>query len=293
MPFSLSLDICSSGSTYRQIAVNQLFTRGGIFYKIVLPSILFSTLTFIPKIVIKGGDLTLPYFLYATLGGCTYWFTSALVIAQLIYIILLSFGNRNIWFYFIAGIIMAIIGKICYENHVYITADNSAFPWMFKQGLISTFYFSCGGLYKVYESKINSMLSSIMIASLILTYLGTVLFFYDNIECTTSMCMIDPAGAIISIIGCILLIQLCKILRSNRLIDFVGNQSLGFYFLSGAIPLLLSLIINHFSIQSSLIKLILVFSLSVILSWQIVRFIIAYLPWTLNFSLLKKIKSNV
>lgn len=154
---------------------------------------------------------------------------------------------------------------------------------MYKQGLICALYFSGGGVYMKYESIVNKMTPPIITVILALFYLVTVIFFYNYMECTTSMCMIDVSGTVVSFIGCILLIQICKYVPQNFVLDFIGNQSLGFYFLSGAIPLMLS--IRYIS-NANYGSLTMVFILSIVISWIIVKAILRYIPWIINFKLL-------
>lgn len=259
---------------------------GNILTKIVLPSILFSALSYFPKSIIKGGSIDVQSFVFETIGGCTYWFTSALVIAQLIFLIALTSKSRNIWLYAVIGIISAVIGKLMYEYHINFFEGSNCFPWMYKQGLICALYFSGGGVYIKYESAVNKMIPPIITAILALFYLVTIIFFYNDMECTTSMCMIDVLGAVVSFIGCILLIRICKCIPKNFVLDFIGNQSLGFYFLSGAIPLMLSILTTRYIGNANYGSLTMVFILSIVISWIIVKAILRYIPWILNFKLL-------
>ena len=60
-----------------------------ILFRIELPSVLFAMIEFFPKKIIKGEAVGLKPFLLETLGGCTYWFTSALAVAELLFLLLL------------------------------------------------------------------------------------------------------------------------------------------------------------------------------------------------------------
>lgn len=51
---------------------------------------MFSAIEYLPAVVLRGGSLSISEMLYKTIGGGTYWFTSALVIAQLLYFLLFS-----------------------------------------------------------------------------------------------------------------------------------------------------------------------------------------------------------
>lgn len=73
-----------------------------ILYRIVIPSVLFSAIEYVPAVALRGDGFSLPEMVYKTVGGGTYWFTSALVVAQLLYFFMLLTRKRNVWFY--AGI---------------------------------------------------------------------------------------------------------------------------------------------------------------------------------------------
>jgi fucose 4-O-acetylase-like acetyltransferase len=67
-----------------------------IIYRIVIPSILFSTIEFLPSCLLQGRSIVVGYALYKTIGGGTYWFTSALVVAQLILLMLYYSRKRHL-----------------------------------------------------------------------------------------------------------------------------------------------------------------------------------------------------
>lgn len=164
---------------------------------------------------------------------------------------------------------------------------------MYKQGLICALYFAVGGLYMKYESSVNRLTPPAGVCVLALFYLFSVIFFYNDMECTTSMCMIDFQGAVVSFVGCILLARVCRLIPKSKVLDYIGNQSLGFYFLSGAIPLILSIATIRFTGTANYVSLAVVFILSLALSWIIVKAILKYAPWAFNFKLLISKKSQL
>ena len=52
-----------------------------IFYRIIVPSTLFAIVGYAPKNLLRGSGLDFSDFLWETVGGRTYWFTSALAVA--------------------------------------------------------------------------------------------------------------------------------------------------------------------------------------------------------------------
>ena len=69
---------------------NIYITSGGrslfqnIVFRIVIPSIIFCTIEFVPSCIIQGRGIDIGFALFKTIGGGTYWFTSALVVSELI-----------------------------------------------------------------------------------------------------------------------------------------------------------------------------------------------------------------
>ncbi len=60
------------------------YVKGGqtavdIFYRIILPSIVFALLVFFPKNLLCGSEITFHDFIYDTIGGTTFGFTCTLV----------------------------------------------------------------------------------------------------------------------------------------------------------------------------------------------------------------------
>ena len=66
---------------------------------------LFSALTFLPKVVLRGGDLTWIDGFKSMVLGESYWFTCALVVSELLLFILLLVRSKSVWTYLMFGII--------------------------------------------------------------------------------------------------------------------------------------------------------------------------------------------
>ena len=81
-----------------------------VIFRIVIPSIVFSAIEFFPSCIIQGRGINLGFALFKTIGGGTYWFASALVVAELVLLILLCTRNKNIWFYATVCLALAVAG---------------------------------------------------------------------------------------------------------------------------------------------------------------------------------------
>ena len=95
--------ILEDASKYRKGGGKALFLN--VIYRVVIPSVLFSIIEFLPSCMIQGRDISAGFALYKTIGGGTYWFTSSLAVSELILLMLLFTRKRNIWFYG-AGVIL-------------------------------------------------------------------------------------------------------------------------------------------------------------------------------------------
>ena len=61
---------------------------GNILFRLVIPSVIFATIEFFPKMLLRGNGFSLSAFMADTLLGGTYWFVSALAVAQLLFMLL-------------------------------------------------------------------------------------------------------------------------------------------------------------------------------------------------------------
>ena len=247
-----------------------------ILYKIVMPSVLFSAIEFFPKKFLKGGGFGVGSLLHETIGGGTYWFTSALVVAELVMFLLLLTRYRSVWFYLVASIVLSVVGVFA------IKAGSSFIPniWFWKQGLIALLYVAAGGVYWKYEAAIDKLMKrwwALLVAGAI--YIYVVLFHYDSLALTTSMGTLNLAGGIIAIVGSVLLITVCKHLPSGRVLGIIGKNSLGFYFLSGALPMVCSIVAKRLPIAPNIAVLLLVWLVTIALVYGIVTLLNRFVPW--------------
>lgn len=289
LPFYVNCFFFVSGYLlfWKQLSLPQIgesrmmFVRSGggkkmllnILFRIIIPSIIFASIEFFPSVLIQGHDISLEYGLYKTFGGGTYWFTSALVVAELF--LLLSFCARysNIWFYIIPCFIMALIARYCYDVNIM----NEFWAW--NRGLMSLTFLALGGLYWSYEKRFDSLKRWYFVLPLLIIYAIVVMGLLGYNNPLISMRTIQPLGFISSSISCLLLVWLAKILPEVSFISFIGKNTLGFYFMSGALPIILSIAFRRF-INSDVIWSVMIVSFMSIATACFVVFVInKYLPW--------------
>lgn len=244
-----------------------------IVFRIVIPSIIFSAIEFFPSCLIQGRGIDVGYALYKTVGGGTYWFTSALVVAELVLLLLLITRKRSIWFYFIISFCLGIVGLIIARTGV---LDNGIWAW--RQGLIALIFLAMGGFYWRYEKQIDNLKKWWVIAPLLALYISVVMFS-KHANPLISMLSIEPLGFLTSAIACLLLIWFCKKMPELKTLTFIGQNSMGFYFMSGALPIIFSLLAHKMISSTSPWIMLSIWMACLVVSYVGVTIINRWLPW--------------
>ena len=219
--------------------------------------------------------------LYKTIGGGTYWFTSALVVAEIILFSLFCTRKKNILFYGFVSSAVAIIGILIVQLD--FTCSNI---WAWRQGLLALFFLTFGGLYWKYENYLNFKIG--LFGLLLIAYVIMIVGLKECNNPLISTLQIEPLGFLTSLIACILLTWICKHLPDFKVLSYIGSHSLGFYFLSGALPIVLSKIAHMVWPFTSIYIYILVFVSSIVIAYIIVMIINKFFPFLFDLRLLKK-----
>ena len=255
-------------------------------YRIVIPTIIFSSIVFLPKTLFHGQGFDYPMFILNTLGGCGFWFTAALAVAQIAIFTLFLTKRRNIFFYLVVTICIFLLVQILCDFSP--KPAHSYFPWYWRTGLIYMFIITLGGLYYVYENKINRFLDKggIILAIIISTLV--YIHFYSGkdiafIGLSGRCSFLGLSGAISTTL---LLIYIVKRCNNYKITDFIGMNSIIFYFLSGAVPTIISVILKKVIGGNALLIITLI--TSIIISYIVTLMINRYLPFLTDIRLLKK-----
>lgn len=269
-------------------SVSKYITGGGkalflnILYRIVIPSVIFSVVEFVPSCIIQGRGFDIGFALYKTIGGGTYWFTSALVVSELILLLLFFTRRRNIWFYLVISFSLCIVGLLIVQLGIF---DNGIWAW--RQALIALSFLAMGGLYWRYEGLVDKLRGWWSYLSLLLIYIA-VIFYCDNTNPLISTLGIQPLGFLTSVIGCILIIWFCKWIPQIRQLTFIGRNSIGFYFMSGALPISISIIVHKLMEGIHLWMMLAIWMMCVVVAYVVVMLINRWLPWLWDLRLIKK-----
>lgn len=252
-----------------------------VVFKIMIPTILFSLLEYVPKHILRDEGLSLHTLLSNTIGGGTYWFTSALVVAELVALLLLISRKTHIWFYVVTGLSVAILGYYLVQIDFHLFGFGRD-PWAYRRGFMALGFLVMGGAYWRYEGILSKVLNTYVVITLLAAY---ALIFSDKSHTARvliSTMDINWMGYLASLLGCVLLIQLCKLLKPIPFLTFVGQNSLCFYFLSGALPMLVSMVAKRFVCADYMWGLFLVFILSIGVAYVVTLLLNRYLPFVFD-----------
>lgn len=273
------------------LEISRFYIRSGggkrlflnVLYRIIIPSIIFSAIEFFPSCLIQGRGIDIGYALFKTIGGGTYWFTSALVVAELILLLLFCTRKRSIWFYAIVCLALTCLAMVILKMNV---LQNGLWAW--RQGLLSMAFLALGGIYWRYEVLIDKMMRWWFAIPLLAAYFIMLLGLKEYNNPVISTLTIQPLGFVTSAIACLLLVWLCKILPEVKPLTFIGQNSLGFYFMSGALPIIFSLIAHKIVAGSHIRLLLIVWTACMVVAYLAVTVINKWLPWLWDLRLLRK-----
>ena len=115
-----------------------------------------------------------------------------------------------------------------------------------------------------------------------------LVIFCENTDPLISTLNIQPLGFLTSAMGCLLFVWLCKCLPEMKHLTFIGQNSLGFYFLSGALPITLSLVAHKMIAGTSFWLLLMIWAVCMVIAYVSVQIINRWLPWLWDLRKLNK-----
>lgn len=257
-----------------------MLTGGGkilvlnVLCRILIPSIIFSIIEFVPSCHIQGRGIDVGYALFKTIGGGTYWFTSALVVAELILLLLFCSRNRNIWFYAAVCLLLGAAGMEIVKLGILQSG-----MWAWRQGLLALVFLAMGGLYWRYEKQMDKLMKWRFAVPLLVVYVAMVLALKGYNDSLISTLSIQPLGFVTSAIACLLLVGLCKKSPEVKLLTFIGQNSIGFYFMSGALPITFSLLAHKFVVGSPTWMMLVIWAACLVVAYVAVMIINRWFPW--------------
>ena len=268
-------------------------TVGNILHRIIIPSVIFAFLVFFPKNFLRSSTISAKDFIYDTLGGTTFWFTSALVLAEFLLLLLLMTRQKNVWFYVPFCFILAVLGKYLAVKGINMVSGTGSFPWHYKQALISLAYIAAGGLYWRYENQLRKVLKKWVLIILTAAFVVVVLLWHGRMEFITSQCRINLFGYLVTLWATVLLIELCRTIPEIKALSYIGQNTMGYYFLSGAVPNVLAFLALKFIPGVHWWVLLLLWVLNLLVATLFVKLMNRWLPWLFDLRLLKKSEKTI
>lgn len=251
-------------------------TIKNVLYKIAVPSVIFSLLEVYPKRMVRGGKLDLFDFVYETIGGGTYWFTSALVVAEVLIIcMMMASRSKNIWFYVICCTLLSYLGTIDSVTGLFLWKDK--YLWFWGSGLTSLVFLAMGGVYWKYEKNIR--IGNFGVVFLVVIWALCIYIWDKELKFTPFNRWLNIRGVFVGGLASFLLVCICKKLLKVNFLNYIGNNSIGFYFFSGAIPTIYSVIYKNVSGDVSLLGMFAIYIASILSSFILVYFINHFCPF--------------
>lgn len=225
--------------------------------------------------------------MYKTVGGCTYWFTAALVVAELLIVGMLLTRIRNIWFYFFSSCVLFIFGQVIVSCGFSIFEQYPSLPWQYKHGLYAIVFMALGGLYWKYESFVNSLMNLYALVGMMVAYVVCLVMLPEYFKVLVSMLDVNVSGIALSILSTLILIELCKKLPSSKLLNYVGQNTICFRFMSGALPIVVGMIVKRF-LGINALGFMVDFFICITLAYLGTYIITRWMPWLLDLRMFKK-----
>ena len=205
---------------------------------------------------------------------------------ELIAFVFLVSRNRSIWFYFVLLCLVTAFGMSDLFDHSYPRGFDF---YSYYRAFLACCFLGAGGLYWKYEKYFDNAKYWIMIAGVVI-YILVFTFYADSAKVLISFNSITLSGILASMLGCVVLVTICKFLPQNRFLTFVGTNTLLFYFVSGAVPLTVNLFFKRLIPGTTPFGLVLylfvIFALATVITYLIQRFLYPLL----DLRLLKKQK---
>ena len=229
-----------------------------VLVKLVIPTILFSTLIFVPRNIFHHEAMSVSKYAFMVLGGCANWFTAALACLQIYVAVFSLFCEKRSYLYCVFAVLS--FAAALFLQRIVV----SPFPWYWKSGLVGMLPFVLGLYYQKYENIFERKRAMMLIP--VGLYLIYCIFFskYD-VLCNIPGVKFNPAGVLVMCLGILSVIWISKQLPENRVLSYIGRHSIVFYFLSGVLPALWGTILKrvfHAAPNYGVVILSIVFSLA-------------------------------
>ncbi len=260
-----------------------------LLFRMVIPNIIMSVIFYVPASILQHRGLSAASFIDKTLLGQTFWFVSALVVAELLVYLLIQCRIQNMLVYILFAAVCFLAGCFLGTKES-ILPVSTLHPWKIDSALMAVPFLVLGGLYWKYESAADRVIfRPAVIAALAVMYVLPLVFANGSVRVLISMVSketpdeFNAAGLAVSTVSIILLLVACKSVRNrNRItdrMDHIGKHTLGLYFVCGAIPKVIMRVLPRILPKGTVFYMLCGFVLSFLLCYAVVCLLEKYLPF--------------
>lgn len=251
-----------------------------ILNKLLWPAIFFPSLIWLPKMIAHGNVIDLESFVVNIFGGIATWFVSSIIVGQLLLLLILYVIKKYIYTLAVSFVLFLLA---FYLNNI----NPDPFPWYYKSGMIGAFFLSLGGgLYKY----VNNIEKYISIKSLLISGIACIIMhiYCFNYNIYQNIMSVDYDNILLglfnNLLGIFFMIQLCHYIPEIKWLQYIGKNSIVFYFFGGGVPLVMGYLVRTYIPFQGYLMTILVTILCLFIVFPINYIIKRYFAWTLDFS---------
>ena len=258
----------------------------GIINKLFWPAILFPSIIWIPKMFAHGNNPNIYAYLLDIFGGTAAWFVSTIIVAQLICMLLIFLFKNRI------DLMLFITAGLMFFAFYLRTIDETPFPWYYKSGMVASLFLVLGGIARKYYDKLQLIISihSLIISGIL--YLGLMLYNYYNWGYGQAIMSVRydniPLGLFNNFLGIFFMIQLCHYIPEIKWLQYIGKNSIVFYFFGGGVPLVIGYLVRTYIPFQGYLMTIFVTIICLAIVFPVNYVIKRFFPWMLDFSLITK-----
>lgn len=243
--------------------------------RLLMPYLLFTAALSFPKSLVYHEPWT--DYLKSIVMGQASWFICALIVAKLLYACLQRISGGKTWMLSTASILSLGLA-------LWLSRNGDCYAWHFNIALLALPLLYLGTLYRRYEEAFNRFNTT--------SSLSFIIFFFIILKIyvwwTGATLMVAPIKwsslplfFINILVACLLMTTLCKKLPPMRLVEWTGSHSLVYYFLCGAVPLMVSKALQHvgFAYDGKYLHVLVAFALAYLVATAATWLVYRYLPF--------------
>ena len=223
-----------------------------ILRSLIIPYFLFATIILLGKWILGHSNLSLGDLLIKIITGQASWYIAALILAEILFAVIMKLTREKRLAMVAVCLVFYILLSIFHNSFGQSFRDSIPNWWRWQEALLILMFLSFGDLYRHYEKRLSWLntnwalivLVAISVALKIVVYQFELQMLVADISISYySIFLID--GILISL----LIVNIARRLPKLTLITFIGRNSLIVYFLSGTIPLFVSMVFNRIGLH--------------------------------------------